>query len=94
MLYTVVKANSYQDSINLMLLTNEVNTLEGVKQSQVMMGTDANKDIFRSANLFTDEVETATPNDMVIVVDTEDEHVVEKVVSIADQFLSDLSVKK
>ena len=29
-LFTVVKKNSYQDSINLMLLTNEVNALEGV----------------------------------------------------------------
>lgn len=94
MLYTVIRQNSYQDSINLMLLTNEVSTLEGVKQSQVMMGTDANKDLFRSANLFTDEVGAATPNDMVIVVETDDEAVVDKVVERADVFLSDLSVKK
>lgn len=46
MLKTVIKQNSYQDSINLMLLTNQINTLEGVAQSQIMMGTDANKDIF------------------------------------------------
>lgn len=30
MLFTVVKKNTYQDSINLMLLTNRINTLEGV----------------------------------------------------------------
>ena len=39
MLFTVVKKNTYQDSINLMLLTNRINTLEGVKQSQIMMPT-------------------------------------------------------
>ena len=94
MLYTVIKQNSYQDSINLMLLTNEVSTLNGVKKSQVMMGTDANKDIFRSADLYTDEVDKATPNDMVIVVDTDDQAVVDQVIEKADQFLTDLSVKK
>ena len=94
MLYTVIKENSYQDSINLMLLTNSVSTIEGVDQSQVMMGTDANKDIFRSANLLTDKAENATPNDMVIVVETDDESVVDKVVEASDKFLSDLSVKK
>ena len=51
MLFTVVKKNTYQDSINLMLLTNRINTLEGVKQSQIMMATDANKDIYRNAGL-------------------------------------------
>lgn len=94
MLYTVIKPNSYQDSINLMLLTNEVSTIEGVIQSQVMMGTDANKDIFKTANLYTDEVENASPNDMVIVVETEDKSVVEKVLESSEKFLTDLSVKK
>ena len=40
MLYSHIK-NSYQDSINLMLLTNEVNEVEGVKRGQVMMATDS-----------------------------------------------------
>ena len=38
MLFTVIKKNTYQDSINLMLLTNRINTLGGVKQSSIMMG--------------------------------------------------------
>ena len=59
MLFTVVKKNTYQDSINLMLLTNRINTLEGVKQSQIMMATDANKDIYRNAGLLTAEAEAA-----------------------------------
>ena len=53
MLFTVVKQNTYQDSINLMLLTNRINTLEGVIQSSIMMGTDANRDIFRNTGLLT-----------------------------------------
>lgn len=94
MLYTVIKKNSYQDSINLMLLTNEVSTIEGVIQSQIMMGTDANKDILRTAGLYTDEVDQASANDMVIVVESDDPSVVDKAVEVSDKFLSDLSVKK
>lgn len=94
MLSTVVKKNSYQDSINLMLLTNAINALPGVTKSQVMMGTDANKDIFRGAGLLTDEAAAASPSDMVIVIDSENEETVDGVLAETERFLSDLSVKK
>lgn len=94
MLRTVIKKNSYQDSINLMLLTNEVNALAGVNKSQIMMGTDANKDIFRNSGLLTAEAEAADPSDMVLVIDTDDEEIIGKVLEIAEKFLSDLSTKK
>lgn len=94
MLKTVIKQNAYQDSINLMLLTNKINTLDGVVQSQIMMGTDANKDIYKAAGLLTDEAAAASPSDMVIVVETEDEDVIDMVLAEAEAFLNDLSVKK
>lgn len=90
MLYTVIK-DSYQDSINLMLLTNEVNDVEGVNQGQVMMATDANKDMLKTADLYTDEVEAAGANEMAIVVDADDESVMEDVLATVDKFLEDLS---
>ena len=94
MLYTVVKPNSYQDSINLMLLTNRINALDGVVQSQIMMGTDANKDIYEAAGLLTPEAQAAAPSDMVIVVDAADASVVDVVLDEVKAFLDDLSVKK
>ena len=94
MLSTVIKKNSYQDSINLMLLTNAINALPGVTKSQIMMGTDANKDIFRGAGLLTDEAAAASPSDMVIVVDSESKETVDEVLAETERFLSDLSVKK
>lgn len=94
MLHTVIKKNSYQDSINLMLLTNRINTLDGVVQSQIMMGTEANKDIYRNAGMLTPEAEAASPSDMVIVVDADNESVVERVLAETKVFLEDLSVKK
>jgi succinyl-CoA synthetase alpha subunit len=77
-----------------MLLTNDVNEVEGVNSGQVMMATDANKDIFKGADLYTDELEAAGANDMAIVIDAEDESVLETVKEIVDDFLSDLSASK
>lgn len=94
MLYTVVKQNSYQDSINLMLLTNKINAMPGVAQSQIMMGTDANKDIYDAAGLLTPEAAAANPSDMVIVVEAEEEGIVDEVLAETEAFLADLSVKK
>lgn len=94
MLYTVVKPNSYQDSINLMLLTNRINALEGVVQSQIMMGTDANKDIYQAAGLLTAEAQAASPSDMVIVVEADSQTIVDLVMDEIKTFLDDLSVKK
>ena len=94
MLFTVIKKNTYQDSINLMLLTNRINTLEGVTQSSIMMGTDANKDIFRNTGLLTPEAEAASPSDMIIVVDAGDAAIVDLVLEETAAFLNDLSVKK
>ncbi|MBU3138227.1 acyl-CoA synthetase FdrA [Clostridium gasigenes] len=94
MLYTVIKKNSYQDSINLMLLTNSINTLDKVEKSSIMMGTDANKDIFKNSGLLTKEVEEAAASDMVIVVQTPDENVVKNVLQEMEKFLGDLAIKK
>lgn len=94
MLYTVIKKNSYQDSINLMLLTNSINTLAGITKCSIMMGTDANKDILKNSGLLTAEAESAAPSDMIIVVETTDEKIVENVLSETDKFLNDLAVKR
>ena len=93
MLNTVVLKNNYQDSINLMLLTNKINEIETVEMSQIMMGTDANKDILQNTDLLSEEARTASPNDMMIVVKSEDQTVMDTVLPIIDDFLDDLSAK-
>lgn len=93
MLHTVVLKNNYQDSINLMLLTNKINEFEQVAMSQIMMGTDANKDILRNTNLLTSEAEGASANDLMIVVDSQVAEIMDEVLPAVDEFLSDLSAK-
>ncbi|TQR36093.1 acyl-CoA synthetase FdrA [Lysinibacillus sphaericus] len=79
MLYTIIKENTYKDSIVLMLLSNKLSAIDGVNKVSIMMGTPANKDIFKSSGLGTNELEKAKPNDIVIVVETDQEEKVDEV---------------
>lgn len=92
MLHTIIKENSYQDSVNLMLLTNKLSTMEGVKRISIMMGTPANKDIFKSTGLYTDELENAKPNDMMIVMEADQEDKVQEVLEELDNFLKNQAI--
>lgn len=73
MLKTIVKKGSYHDSVVLMLLTNQISSIEGVKKVSIMMATPANKDIYRQSGLSTSELEEASANDMVVVADVVDD---------------------
>lgn len=93
MLHTIIEKNSYHDSIVLMLLTNHLENIENVTSISVMMGTPANKDIFKTGGLYTEELEQATPNDMVIVADVEDAAKVEELVEEAKHYLDEQGKK-
>lgn len=86
MLKTIVKKGSYHDSVVLMLLTNQISTLEGVKKVSIMMATPANKDIYKQGGLDTEELEKATANDMVVVADVDDEAVLDKIMAETEEF--------
>ena len=88
MLHTIIKENSYQDSIVLMLLTNKLNTIEGVKKVSIMMGTPANKDLFEGSGLKTPELAKASANDMALVVDADNADVMDAVLAEVDEFLA------
>lgn len=87
MLKTVIKENSYKDSVVLMLLTNEVSALEGVHRASIMMATPANKDIFNQSGLLTAEVEAAKADDIAIVMEVEDDQIESLVLKTVDDFL-------
>lgn len=93
MRFTVIKKNSYQDSVSLMLLTRELSGMDGVDQVSVMMGTPANMDIFRNSGLYTEELSGAGPNDICIVVSSGRESVVEEVLQAMDTFIRNQAVQ-
>ena len=93
MLHTIIEKNNYQDSIVLMLLTNHLEEMAGVNSISVMMGTPANKDIFKTGGLYTDELEQATPNDMVIVADLENSDIIDQIVEESKNYLEEQGKK-
>lgn len=86
MLKTVVKKGSYHDSVVLMLLTNQISTIEGVNKVSIMMATPANKDIFKQSGLDTEELMESTANDMVVVADVNDDSLLDTIMTEVDEF--------
>lgn len=66
--------------------------MEGINKVQVMMGTPANKDIFKGSGLYTDELSGAASNDMCIVVDTDSEELIQVVLEEVDNYLNNQSI--
>lgn len=88
MLKTIVRKGSYHDSVVLMLLTNQISTIDGVKKVSIMMATPANKDIYRQGGLETPELLEATANDMVVVADVDSEAILSTIMHEVDEFFS------
>ena len=93
MLKTVVKKGSYHDSVVLMLLTNKISALDGVKKVSIMMATPANKDIFKQSGLDTEELMEATAHDMVVVEDVDDESLLDTIMDETEEFFRQQSAK-
>jgi FdrA protein len=89
MLTTVIKPNTYQDSVSLMLLSQQLTSLSGVNKVSVMMGTPANKDILRATGFSSSELDSAQAGDLVLGVDVDDTIDVAEIVGQAEQMLSD-----
>ena len=94
MLKTIVKKGNYHDSVVLMLLTNQISTIEGVKKVSIMMATPANKDIYRQSGLSTEELEGASANDMVVVADVDDEGILDVIMQEVEEFFKKQSTSE
>lgn len=84
---TIVKKNSYYDSVTLMSLSNDIYKLDGVKEAVVSMGTEMNKDLLKNVDLATEESNNAGENDLIIALETEDEAVFEQTLAKLNEML-------
>jgi FdrA protein len=64
----LVLPSTYRDSVVLMSLSRSLESLPGVQQVAVMMGTPQNTTLLREAGLLTAEAESAGANDLLICV--------------------------
>ncbi|MCI3028410.1 acyl-CoA synthetase FdrA [Desemzia sp. C1] len=90
----IIEKNAYHDSVTLMSLSGKVLQQEGVVDAVVSMATDMNKDLLENVGMSTKEAQTATENDLIIAVKSEDEDHLEQALDyINDQLTSKKSSK-
>jgi FdrA protein len=86
----VIRKNNYYDSVFLMGVNKRLSQAEGVLQTAVLMGTDANKQLLADIGIHEDEINVATPNDLIVAVIGESSQVVDSVLGELDQALHTL----
>ncbi|MGI9860554.1 acyl-CoA synthetase FdrA [Moorella naiadis] len=85
---TIIKPNTYFDSVTLMRISGQLAEMEGVQDILVGMGTDLNKESLARVDLLTGEAGAASPNDLLIGVRVTGEEVLERVFQKIDELLS------
>lgn len=78
-----VHANLYKDSVALMRVGQHLLSLEGVVNATLQMGNPANKEILTEAGLLTSEVASATPADVMVVIQATSSKACEAALAVA-----------
>lgn len=65
--------NSYRDSVELMQIAAEIESLPGIGRAGLVMATPANREVLAAADLLSAATEGAGPNDLVVAVAAVDE---------------------
>lgn len=88
MIHNIIKENAYFDSVTLMLFSSRLNSVEGIEQAAVMMGTDHNKELMKNSGILTNDVaEKATSNDLIIGIKATSQEVIDLAIkTLNEQF--------
>lgn len=86
--YNYVLKNRYYDSVVLMSSSELIREKLGFAQVSLMMGTDANKAILKTAGLLNSEGEKAEPGDLLLSAQSEDSDVFEQLPAFLEEVLS------
>ncbi|HEV8699029.1 MAG TPA: hypothetical protein VGQ89_15135, partial [Candidatus Limnocylindrales bacterium] len=65
--------NSYRDSVELMQIAAEIESLAGIDRAGLVMATPANREVLAAAGLLSEATEAAGPNDLVVAVASNDQ---------------------
>jgi len=83
-----IRTGAYYDSVILMQLQSSLDGMDGIIDTGVVMGTDANKDILAQSDLLVPEAKAAAPDDLVIVLRATDEATAEEALGKIDELLT------
>ncbi|SEK52331.1 CoA-ligase [Carnobacterium iners] len=80
--FNQINENTYCDSVTLVVISNKLSFIEGIKTALVMMGTTYNKQLMRQSGLLTEQGEKAQATDLIIGLEGEHDEAVQKALSI------------
>jgi FdrA protein len=89
-----IRKNQYYDSVFLMGFNNRLSKMEGVLQTAVLMGSDANKEVLRDLGFVNAAVKSASANDLVVGVSAETQAVVDEILLHLDKLLIEVNSSK
>ncbi len=78
-----IQKNTFRDSVYLMRLSSLIREMDGIEGAEVIVATDHNKKFLTASGLWSDELEQASPNDLVIAVKAADPGVAEAAIQKA-----------
>ena len=67
--------NTYRDSVELMQIAAEIESMDGIDRAGLVMATPANREVLEAAGLLSGETAAAGPNDLVVAVAAADDEV-------------------
>jgi FdrA protein len=77
--HITIRKNQYYDSVFLMGVNNRLSSVEGVLQSAVFMGSDANKEVLTGLGFNKIELQDATENDLIVGVISETQSAIDEI---------------
>ena len=85
---TEIRTGVYYDSVVLMQLQRSLAELPGVEDAGVVMGTPANLELLGQTGLLVDEISSAKPDDLVLVIKAKDAITAQEALSQVDQLVA------
>jgi FdrA protein len=83
----LVRTNEYHDSMMLMQINYKVAALAGVSKAAILMATAPNRRILEKFGFADQEMANASPSDMVIGLEANDEHKIAEALDLIDRLL-------
>lgn len=83
-LYVSIRRNEYHDSLELLLATSILEGKDGIGKANVAMGNGNSFSIFRSLGLYTEEMASTGPTDLIVAAEAERREIFDK--SVAETF--------
>ncbi len=94
MIKGIIRKGEYYDSVTLMRVAKEINKMQGIEDSSVVMGTKENLAILKNAGMLIAELENAGDTDLLIVVKATTENYANEAIDGVATFLKEMRNSK